>query len=122
MARPPLKRGPCWIARFSRLEPFKAADGSIIKLKPHSCLHTWECFNRLSQSLFLEETTRLTELGLVTDPNPLGVDRVLEWLGKRCSHPEKRRILAFIAELEPLAVVIPWPVLRLIEEHAGGRR
>jgi len=109
---------PCWISFFSQREPIRTANGSYMKLKPYNCLHAWECVNRFSKTLHPEKTYRITELGLLTDPNPLGIDQILEWLGKRCNHPEKRKILSHIASLEPLGVVIPWDVLALIENHA----
>ena len=111
-----LRRGPCWMAFSSQREPVKTVDGSYMKLKPFTCPHAWEYINHFSATLFLKQTRRLTKQGLVTDPNPLGTDQILKWLGKKCNHSEKRKILAHVASLKPLGVVIPWPMLRLIDK------
>lgn len=111
--------GPCWVAFATRGKGIKTVNGSYMKLKPYTCPFTWECVDHFGKTVFLQETARLTEQGLITDANPLGIDQILEWLDKHCSHPEKQLILKHIASLPPLGVVIPSHILKLIDKHVS---
>lgn len=109
----------CWLYFLSREgEGIKMKDGGYLKLNPYLCPHSMECVETLSDLMLDSSTTRMTPEGLLTDSNPSGVDLVLDYLGRKCQHPQRELILKHTRTLDSMKVkgiVIPKSILRLIE-------
>lgn len=105
----------CWM---SVLGPIKTKDGSFLKVKALPCPNAMECILYLGEVTFKKETTRITGEGLLTDADPLGPDKMLRYLSVKCKHPQKHNIMLHIASLEPVGVLIPHHMLKLMSRYA----
>lgn len=101
----------CWMSKIGKTE---MEDGSTLKVKPFKCPHALTCLDYFSRVNTQNE--KMTELGLLMDPNPVGPDLMLEFLRARCYHPQKHKIAIHIASMSPVGILIPNHVLSLIEK------
>jgi len=106
----------CWM---SILGSIKTEDGSFLKVEPYPCPNAMQCSLFFPKAMFKQETTRMTKEGLITDADPLGPDKVLQYLRDRCHHPQKHKIMMHVASLNADGVIIPPNVLRLIDHYAS---
>lgn len=101
----------CWMSKIGKIE---TENGSTLKVKTFKCPHALTCLDYFSTVVTQNE--KMTRLGMLMDPNPVGPDLMLKFLRARCHHPQKHRICMHIASLPAVGILVPNHILDLIEK------